>query len=89
MIRVGDIIRDRYGSWLLWRVSWVGADQTYCRGVKLITSKTYHMAGETELVRCADYQVEPDPIGFIHRTSGRWGGFLDPARRFALIFTTR
>ena len=85
-MQVGDIIRDRYGSWILWRV--IGVYEPYVRAVKIVESKTYHYAGEDALLPMADYQVERDPLGFVRRTMGAYSAFTMPERRYALRLTT-
>lgn len=88
-MHIGDIIRDRHGSWMLWRVVGIfGPEPTYVRAVKLCDSKTYHYAGEDALLRASEYQIERDPLGFVRRTLGAYAAFVDPHRRWALRLTT-
>ena len=70
-MHVGDIIRDRHGSWILWRVvETFGADSPFVLARTIVRSKTYHQPGEQELLRKEHYHVERDPLGFVRRHIG-------------------
>lgn len=66
-MHTGDIVREKYGSWLLWRVLDVYEEDSPYFHAELISQHKCHAQGKKALLKKAWYFVEKDPLEFSRR----------------------